>query len=130
MSHSEKTYGQTRGQTDYRADGQMERQTFFHRTLPAMSGCPTKETTKEVSDQTLLGNFKHCKSYLLEIGMIQGGQDVAYVRSLWNFLKLMIMITHIKMMQMPILTYGQCFSQKVPHTSYASHFFGMFKDML
>ena len=105
MSHSEKTYGQTRGQTDYRADGQMERQTFFHRTLPAMSGCPTKETTKEVSDQTLLGNFKHCKSYLLEIGMIQGGQDVAYVRSevRSSFLKLMIMITHVKIKQIPDL---------------------------
>ena len=43
-----------------------------------MSGCPTRETTKNVSDQTLLG------SYLLEIAMIQGGQDVAYVRSLWS----------------------------------------------
>ena len=48
--------------------------------------CPgvQQETTKEVSDQTLLDNFKHCKSYLLEIGMIQGGQGVAYVRNLWS----------------------------------------------
>ena len=47
-----------------------------------MSGCPTRETTKEVSNQIFLDNFKHCKSYLLEIGMIQGVQDVAYVRRL------------------------------------------------
>ena len=32
----------------------------------------------------MLDNFKHCKSYLLEIDMIQGGQDVAYVRRLWS----------------------------------------------
>ena len=38
------------GQTDYRADGQTERQTLFHRTLLAMSWRPTRETTKEVSD--------------------------------------------------------------------------------
>ena len=60
----------------------MEEQTLFYRTLLVMSRCPTRETTKEVSDQTLLDNFKHCKSYLLEIGMTKGGQDVAYVRSL------------------------------------------------
>ena len=66
------------GQTDYRAGGQTEGQTIFHRTLLAMPGCPTRETTKEALAQTLLGNFKHCKSSLLEIGMIQGGQDVAY----------------------------------------------------
>ena len=53
-----------------------------------MSGCPTRETTKEVSDKTLLDNFKHCKSYLLEIAMIQGGQDVAYVRSLCSQVQL------------------------------------------
>ena len=47
-----------------------------------MSGCPTGDTTKEVSDQTLLDNFKQSKSYLLEISMMQGGQDAAYVRSL------------------------------------------------
>ena len=47
-----------------------------------MLGCPTRETTKEVSDQTLINNFKYCKSYLLEIAMIEVGQDVAYVRSL------------------------------------------------
>ena len=45
-------------------------------------------------------------------------------------LKLMIMITHIKGCKYPILTYGQFFSQRVPHTSYSSHFFGMFKYML
>ena len=55
----------------------MQGQTLFHRTFLAMSGCPTRETTKEVSDQTEFDNFKHWKSYLVEIGMIQGGQDVA-----------------------------------------------------
>ena len=70
------------GQTDYRVDGQTEGPIFFYRTLLAMSGCPTRETTKEVSNQIFLDNFKHCKSYLLEIGMIQGVQDVAYVRRL------------------------------------------------
>ena len=34
-----------------------------------------------------------------------------------SFLKLMIMITHIKMMQIPYFTYGQGFSQQVLHTS-------------
>ena len=71
-----------RRQTDYWVDGQTEGQTLFHRTLLAMSsGCPIRETTKEISDQTLLDNFKHCKSYLLEIDMIEGGQDVAYDRN-------------------------------------------------
>ena len=32
-----------------------------------------------------------------------------------SFLKL-IMIEHIKVMQIPILTYGQCFSDQYPHT--------------
>ena len=50
----------------------------------AMSKCPTRETTKEVSDQTML-ETKHCKSYWSEIDMIQRGQDVAsYVGSLWS----------------------------------------------
>ena len=71
-----------REQTDYRVDGQTEGQTLFYRTLLVMSWCPTREITKEVSDQTLLDNFKHIKSSFLEIGMMQGGQDVAYVRSL------------------------------------------------
>ena len=37
--------------------------------------------------------------------MIQGGQDVAYVRSevRSSFLKLMIMITHVKIKQIPNL---------------------------
>ena len=33
--------------TDYRTDGQMQGQTLFHRTFLAMSGCLTRETTKE-----------------------------------------------------------------------------------
>ena len=53
-ANSEKTYGQTGGRTDYwySVDGQTEGQTLFHRTLLTMSGCPTRETTNEVSDQT------------------------------------------------------------------------------
>ena len=67
-------------QTNYGVDGWMEAWTLFHRALLVMTQGPTRETTKEVSDQTLPDNFKHCKSSLLEICMMQGGQDVADVR--------------------------------------------------
>ena len=60
-------------------DGQTEGQSYER---SHEGSYPTRKTTKEVSDQTLLDNFKHCKIYLLEIDMIQRGQDVAYVRSL------------------------------------------------
>ena len=63
------------GETD-RADRHTEEQTLFHRTLLAMSRGP-RETTK--SQLTI---FQHCKIYLLEIGMILGGHDIADVRSL------------------------------------------------
>ena len=84
-----------------------------------MSGCPTRETTKEVSHQAQLDNFKHCKSYLLEIGMIQGRQDVAYVRSLCNQIQLPKTDDNDNTYKnganiYPILTYGQCFSRQVP----------------
>ena len=67
-----------------------------------MSRCPTRETTKEVSYQTLLDNFKHCKSYLLKIGMRCKGDRMLHmledyeVRSSFLKLMIMIMITHIK----------------------------------
>ena len=60
--------------------------------------------------------------------------EVCEVRS--SFLKLMMMITHIKLMQIPYLDiwsmiyYLLLISQQVPHTSYSGHFFEMFKDML
>ena len=47
-----------------------------------MSGVPTRKAIKEVSDQIWLDNFKHSKSYLLEIWMISEGQDTADVRGL------------------------------------------------
>ena len=59
-----------------RADRHTEEQTLFHRTLLAMSRGP-RETKK--SQLTI---FQHCKIYLLEIGMILGGHDIADVRSL------------------------------------------------
>ena len=52
QANSEKAYGQMGGRTDYTADGQMEGQTLFHRTLLAMFTYPTWEITKDVSDQT------------------------------------------------------------------------------
>ena len=52
--------------------------------------------------------------------------EVCEVRS--SFVKLMIMITRIKMMQIPYLIIAPL--NKLPHTSYSSHFFRMFKDML
>ena len=80
-------------------DGQIEGQILFHRILLAMSGCPSRETTKEVSDQTEFDNFKHCKSYLLEIGMIytrETGCCISnkFVMSGLGFLKLVTMIEH------------------------------------
>ena len=55
----------------------MQGQTLFHSTFLAMSECSARKTTKKVSDQTYLDNFKHWKGYLLEIDMIQREQDVA-----------------------------------------------------
>ena len=68
---------ETTGWSDRRKD----RPSFIWLFWP-YPGVQQKKLQKEVSNQTLFNNFKHCKSYLLEIGMIQGGQDVAYVRSL------------------------------------------------
>ena len=73
-----------------------------------MSGCPSKETTKEVSDQTWFDNFKHCKSYLLEIGRMYTREtgcciSKKFVMSGLVFLKLVTMIEHIKMMQITYL---------------------------
>ena len=47
-----------------------------------------------------------------------------------SFLKLMIIIEHIKMMETPYLDiyYGQCFSGRVPHTSYSKSFFWILRD--
>ena len=43
---------------DRRVDGHVEGPTLFHRTLLATSGCPTGETTKEISDQTFLNTAR------------------------------------------------------------------------
>ena len=47
----------------------------------------------------------------------------------FSFVKLMIIIKLIKMMQHPILTYGQCFSGQVHHASYSINFFGDSKTL-
>ena len=65
------------GQTYCRVDGQTEGQTLFIGPFWPCSGVQQEKSQKKVSDQTMLDNFKHCKRYLLEIGMIQGGHDVA-----------------------------------------------------
>ena len=46
-------------------------------------GVQQKKPQKKSQVKHKLDNFKHGKSYLLEIGMIQGGLDIAYIRALW-----------------------------------------------
>ena len=73
------------GWTDYREDRHAEKQIPFHRNL-SLWPCPgaqqEKPQKKSHSKQCL--TTKHCKSYWLEIDMIEGGQDATYVRSLWG----------------------------------------------
>ena len=102
---------------DRKMDGQiigkteMEKQTLFHRN-PLFWPCASDHQEEKPQKKSQIKHcltIKQCKSYWLEIGMMQQGQDVAYVRSLkfvksgLSFLKLMIMIEHIKMMQKPYL---------------------------
>ena len=97
--------GQTIGKTE------MERQTLFHRN-PLFWLCASGQQEEKPQKKSQIKHcltIKHCKSYWLEIGMMQQEQDVSYVRSLkfvksgLSFLKLMIMIEHIRMMQKPYL---------------------------
>ena len=71
------------GWTDYREDRQMEGKTLFHRNL-LFWPCPgaQQEKSQRKSQIKHCLTTKHCKSYWSEIGMIQEGQDVAYVLSL------------------------------------------------
>ena len=71
------------GWTDYREDRQTEEQTLFHRNLlfwPCPGFQQQNPQTKSQIKHCL--TTKHCKRYLSEIDMIQGQQDVVYVRRL------------------------------------------------
>ena len=66
------------GWTDFREDRQMEGQTLSYRNLlfwPCLGAQQEKPQKKSHIKHYLI--TKHCKSYWLEIGMIQGGPQVA-----------------------------------------------------
>ena len=88
IQKDEKTIGQTDGQ-------RRQDRPYFIRTFLTMSGGQQEKPQIKSKIKHSLTNFKHCKSYLLEIDMIQGVQDNADVRGLWcqvfSFLNLMIM---------------------------------------
>ena len=66
------------GWTDFREDRQMEGQTLSYRNL-LFWPCPGAQQEKPQKKSHIKHYLitKHCKSYWLEIGMIQGGQQVA-----------------------------------------------------
>ena len=73
------------GWTDYRKDRHMEKQTPFYRNLlfwPCPGAQQEKPQKKSQSKHCL--TTKQCKSYWLEIDMVERGQDATYVRNLWS----------------------------------------------
>ena len=68
---------------------------YFHRTLLAMSGCPTREATKKLYtlQEPLVGGNRH------DTGGTGSRMCQKFVKSGLSFLKLMITIKHVTMMQ-------------------------------
>ena len=66
------------GWTDFREDRHMEGQTLSYRNL-LFWPCPGAQQEKPQKKSHIKHYLitKHCKSHWLEIGMIQGGQQVA-----------------------------------------------------